>query len=98
MNMEIDKDKMRALVENGKIPQALQQIGDISHFLGKEDIQEEIVRLTTQYRSLNPAVEEGDPEWAELKTELLALIERLPADFESASPGAGNKGCLGIFL
>ena len=100
MNMEVDKQTFRGLVEGDRIGQALNQLSDISHFLGQGELQDELQDLAEQYQELQEMAEdeEGREELQlKVKNGLLELIDRLPEEFSpEAGDQEGSGGCLGV--
>jgi hypothetical protein len=101
MNMEVDKQKFRDLIESDQVGQALNQLSDISHFLGQGGLQEELQSLAKQYQKLEEMAEDAEGREAlklDVKNGLLDLVEQLPEEFspEEAGREGSPGGCLGM--
>lgn len=103
--MEINKEQFRALIEEGEIGPALNQLSDIMHFLGDASLMDALDEASEKFNEYQEA-EEGSAAGAEalqgVKTDLLSIVERLPDEFDAGEmvgegPATG-KGCAGVLL
>lgn len=101
MNMEIDKQKFRDLIESEQVGQALNQLSDISHILGQGELQDELSDIAEQFQEVEEMAEDEEGRemlQLKLKNRLLELVDRLPEDFSTGSSGeeGSSGGCLGM--
>lgn len=100
--MPVDKERFRELVESEKVGQALNQLSDVSHFLGEGDLQEQLQSIAERYQELQEleeGSEEAEAQRIGIRNDLLELIEQLPEEFSGESGSEnGSGGCLGALL
>ncbi len=100
--MPVDKERFRELVESEQVGQALNQLSDVSHFLGEGDLQEQLQSIAERYQELQEleeGSEEAEAQRIGIRNDLLEFIEQLPEEFSGESgSGDGSGGCLGALL